>query len=82
MIFSLGIDVILGGRQFVSSTINTYEFTQVSAARVPNCHKLLLFSDDAIVLDTFARLVAAALKAHHVAIAVVTKSRQRVSFED
>jgi CheY-like chemotaxis protein len=70
------IEAILDGKPFVSSTIATYEFTQVSAARVPNCHKLLLFSDDTIFLSTFARLVAAALKAHNLAIAVVTKSHQ------
>jgi DNA-binding NarL/FixJ family response regulator len=67
---------VLEGKRFVSSTLRSHKFTDISAANAPHRHELLFFSDDAVLLDRFTRFVAAALKGDNAAIAVVTKSHR------
>jgi len=68
------VDAALRGKQFVSSSIKG--FTDTSGAKAPHRHELLMFSDDTVLLDSFTRFIATALKADNAAIALVTKSHQ------
>jgi DNA-binding NarL/FixJ family response regulator len=68
------VDGALRGRQFVSSSIKG--FTNTSREKAPHRHELLMFFDDTVLLDSFTRFIAAALKADNAAIALVTKSHQ------
>jgi DNA-binding NarL/FixJ family response regulator len=69
-------DAALRGRQFVSSSIKGYESTDTAGEKAPHRHELLMFSDDTVLLNSFTRFIAAALKADNAAIALVTKSHQ------
>jgi CheY-like chemotaxis protein len=68
------VDAVLRGKQFVSSSLKGYEFTDTSREKAPHCHEVQFYSDDAIFLDAFARFIAVALKAGDAAIVVATKS--------
>jgi DNA-binding NarL/FixJ family response regulator len=68
------VDAALRGKQFVSSSIKGFTYTSVEKA--PHRHELLMFSDDTVLLYSFTRFIAAALKADNAAIALVTKSHQ------
>jgi CheY-like chemotaxis protein len=70
------VDAVLLGKQFVSSSLKGYGFTDTSVERVPYRHEVLFYSDDTVLLDSFARFIAAALNAGNAAIALVTKSHQ------
>ena len=70
----LAVDAVLRGKQFVSSSLKG--FTHTSGEKAPHRHELLMFSDDTVLLDSFTRFIAAALKAENAAIALVTKSHQ------
>jgi len=70
----LAVDAVLRGKQFVSSSIKG--LTDTSGEKAPHRHELLMFSDDTVLLDSFTRFIAAALKADNAAIALVTKSHQ------
>jgi len=65
-------DAVLRGRQFVSSSLEGYEFTDSSGEKAPHRHEVQFYSDDAVLLDTFARFIAVALKAGDAAIVVAT----------
>jgi DNA-binding NarL/FixJ family response regulator len=65
-------DAALRGRQFVSSSIKGFESTDTSGKKAP--HRVLFYSDDAVLLDSFTRFIAAGLKAGNAAIVVVTKA--------
>jgi DNA-binding NarL/FixJ family response regulator len=67
------IDAVLGGRRFVSSDVALTELTDAPA---PRRHEILFCSDDAAVVDGFARFVAAALNAADAAIVLVTESHR------
>jgi DNA-binding NarL/FixJ family response regulator len=69
----LGIDTVLGGRQFVSSGV---ALSQRTEARDPHRHEMLFCSDDAAVVGGLARFIAAALNAADAAIVVVTESHR------
>jgi hypothetical protein len=69
-------DAALRGRQFVSSSIKGFEATYNAGEKAPHRHELLMFSDDTVLLDSFTRFIAGALKADNAAIALVTKSHQ------
>jgi len=69
-------DAVLRGRQFVSSSLEGYEFTDSSGEKAPHRHEVQFYSDDAVLLDTFARFIAVALKAGDAAIVVVTESHR------
>ena len=67
---------VLRGKQFVSSSIKGFESTDTAGEKAPHPHELLMFSNDTVLLDSFTRFIAAALKADNAAIALVTKSHQ------
>ena len=69
-------DAALRGRQFVSSSIKGFESTDTGGVKAPHRHELMMFSDDTVLLDSFTRFIAPALKADNAAIALVTKSHQ------
>jgi CheY-like chemotaxis protein len=68
------IDAVLRGEQFVSSSIKGYEFTDTAGEKLPHRHEVQFYSDDALLLDTYARFIAAALKSGRAAIAVISQS--------
>ena len=70
------VDAVLRGRQFVSSSLKGYEFTDTSREKAPHRHEVLFYSDDAVLLDKLTRFVAAALKAGNAAIVLATKSHR------
>jgi CheY-like chemotaxis protein len=70
------VDAVLRGKQFVSSSLKSYGFTDTSGERVPHRHEVLFYSDDTVFLDSFTRFIAAALNAGNAAIVLVTKSHQ------
>jgi DNA-binding NarL/FixJ family response regulator len=70
------IDAVLRGEQFVSSTLRVYKLTDTPGQKAPHCHEVLFYSDDAVFLDSFARFIAAALKAGDVAVVVATESHR------
>ena len=70
------IEAVLRGKQFVSSSLKGYEFIDTSGEKAPHRHEVLFYSDDAVLLDSFTRFIAAALNAGNAAIVLVTKSHQ------
>jgi DNA-binding NarL/FixJ family response regulator len=71
----LAVDAVLRGKQFVSSSLKDYESTYASGERTPR-HEVLFYSDDTVFLDSFARFIAAALKAGDAAIVVATEAHR------
>ena len=67
------IDAVLAGQRFVSRSV---AFTEPVAAPHLRRHEILFCSDDAAVVDGFARYVAAALNASDAAIVLATKSHR------
>jgi CheY-like chemotaxis protein len=67
------MDAVLRGEQFVSSGLKGREFTDTSVEKAAHCHEVQFYSDDALLLDTFARFIAAALKSGRAAIVVITE---------
>ena len=68
------MDAVLRGEQFVSSSIKGYEFTDTAGEKLPHRHEVQFYSDDALLLDTYARFIAVALKSGRAAIAVISQS--------
>jgi DNA-binding NarL/FixJ family response regulator len=68
------VDAVLGGRQFVSSSIKG--FTDTSGEKAPHRHEVLFYSDDAVLLDSVTRFIVAALQAGNAAIVLATKSHR------
>ena len=68
------IDAVLRGKQFVSSSLKGYEFTDALAEKAAHSHEVLFYSDDAVLLHGVTRFIAAALKAGYGAIVLATKS--------
>jgi len=68
------IDAVLRGKQFVSSSLKGYEFTDALAEKAAHSHEVLFYSDDAVLLHGVTRFIAAALKAGDGAIVLATKS--------
>jgi DNA-binding NarL/FixJ family response regulator len=64
------IDAALQSKQFVSSTVKGYEFTDKVTPR----HEVQFYSNDMILLESFARFITAALKIGNPAIVMATKS--------
>ena len=74
--FLPAIDAVLRGKQFVSSSLKGYEFTDTPAEKAPHRHEVLFYSDDTVLLDRFSRFIAAALEAGNAAIVLATKSHR------
>ncbi len=70
------VDAVLRGKQFVSSSLKGYEFTDTSANSAAHHHEVQFYSDDAHLLDTFADFIAVALKSGRAAIVVITESHR------
>jgi DNA-binding NarL/FixJ family response regulator len=71
----LAVDAVLRGRHFISSSLKGDELTDASAEKAAHVHEVQFYSDDALLLDSFARFIAVALKSGRAAIAVITESR-------
>ena len=67
------IDAVLAGQRFVSRSVASAEQTDAPA---PRRHEMLFCSDDAAIVDGFARYVAGALNAADAAIVLVTESHR------
>jgi DNA-binding NarL/FixJ family response regulator len=70
------IDVVLQGMQFVSSSMEGHKYSGFLSAKAPHRHEILFYSNDTVLLDSFTRFMAAALKVDNTAIALVTKSHE------
>jgi DNA-binding NarL/FixJ family response regulator len=71
------IQAALRGERFVSSGIEDNKLTDAPGGKAARRHELLFCSDDALLLDSFTRSIAAALKADNAAIALVAKPHQQ-----
>ena len=69
-------DAALRGRQFVSSSLEGYEFTDSSGEKAPHRHEVLFYSDDTVLLEGVTSFIAAALKAGNAAIVVATQAHR------
>jgi DcmR-like sensory protein len=69
------VDAVLGGMQFFSSSVKGHQFSDTSAEKAAHRHEVQFYSDEALLLDTFARFIAVALKSGRAAIVVITESR-------
>jgi DNA-binding NarL/FixJ family response regulator len=67
------VDAVLRGRQYVSSGVKEYEFSWGTDAQAPHRHEILFCSDEAVLLDIFARVVEAAVNTGNAAIVLVTE---------
>ena len=72
----LAVDAVLRGKQFVSSSLKGHEFTGASAEKAARRHEVLFYSDEALLLDAFARFIAVALESGCAAIVVITESHR------
>jgi DNA-binding NarL/FixJ family response regulator len=70
------IEGVLRGKQFVSSSLKGYEFTDAAGEKNSHRHEVQFYSDDAFLLDTFARFIAVAVKSGRAAIVVLTESHR------
>jgi DNA-binding NarL/FixJ family response regulator len=55
------VDAVLGGMQFFSSSVKGHQFTD-TPEKAAHRHEVQFYSDEALLLDTFARFIAVALK--------------------
>ena len=67
------MDAVLRGKQFVSSSLRNHQFTDTSVRKAAHPHEVQFYSDDALLLDTFARFIAVALKSGLAAIVIITE---------
>jgi len=80
------IETVLRGKQFVGSDLER-DFNKSVAGRVsPFRHAMLIYSDEAVLIDSFAHFIADALRAGNPAIVIATNShlnglRQSLSAE-
>jgi DNA-binding NarL/FixJ family response regulator len=72
----LAVDAALRRKQFVSSSLKGFEFTDTAREKAPHHHEVQFYSDDAVLLDAFARFIAVALKAGDAAIVVITEAHR------
>jgi len=65
------IEAVLKGEQFVSRDLGLNERVEA-----PQSHKVQFYSDDSVLLESFARFIAMAFEAHSSAIVLATKSHR------
>lgn len=70
----LAVDAVLRGKQFVSNSVEGYEFSDAQREKTLHCHEVQFYSNDEVFLDSFARFIAVAIKAGEAAIVVATES--------
>jgi DNA-binding NarL/FixJ family response regulator len=68
------IQTVLGGKQFVGSGLEYESGESTTIPALPGHHEMLIYSDDAALVGSFTRFIAAALAAGNPAIVVATKS--------
>jgi DNA-binding NarL/FixJ family response regulator len=68
------IEAVLDGKRFVSSSLKGWESKESAPDPTPQPHEILIYSDEVVLLESFTRFVAAALKAESSAIVIATKS--------
>jgi len=66
------VEAVLLGKRFVGSGVKADEFSEGADAQAPYRHQIFFCSDDAVLLETFTRVVTAALNAGNAAIIVAT----------
>jgi DNA-binding NarL/FixJ family response regulator len=72
------MDAVLRGKQFVSSSLKDYLFTDTSAENAPYSHEVLFYSEDTVLLDRVTHFISVALKAGDAAIVIATKSHRDI----
>jgi DNA-binding NarL/FixJ family response regulator len=70
------VEAVLGGKHIFSSSVKGHQFTYTSAEKTAHRHEVQFYSDDALLLDTFARFIAVALNSGRAAIVVITESHR------
>jgi DNA-binding NarL/FixJ family response regulator len=70
------VNAVLRGKQFLSSSLRGYKFTERPGEKTPHRHDILFCSDDGVLLDSFTHIVAAALKTGNAAIVLATESHR------
>ena len=75
------MDAVLQGKQFVSSGLKDYQFTDTSVRRAAHRHDVLFYSDDTVLLDSVTRFIGDSLRAGNAAIVLATKSHQDSLFQ-
>src|SRR4029077_19852425 len=68
------LDAVIEGKQFVSSDLQGWESDEDAVVRDPHRHEVQFYSDDEVLLESFTRFIAAALRAGHGAIVLATKA--------
>src|SRR4029077_12629929 len=74
--FLPAIEAVLRGQQFVSSSFRVSEFTESAGEKATHRHEVQFYSDDTVLLDSFTRFIASALKSGRTAIAIITESHR------
>jgi DNA-binding NarL/FixJ family response regulator len=69
------VEAVFQGERFVSSSLKGYEFTDTPAEKPAHHHEVQFYSDDALILDSFAHFIAVALKSGRAVIVVIAESR-------
>jgi hypothetical protein len=70
------VEAVLQAKQFVSSGLKYYEFAESPDAQAPYRHEIFFCSDDKALLDSFTRVIAAALNTGNAAIVLATESHR------
>jgi len=70
------IDAVLRGKQFVSTMLRGYKFTDIPRQKTVHRHEVQFYSEDAIFQNSFTDFIGAALKAGDVAIVLATESHR------
>jgi DNA-binding NarL/FixJ family response regulator len=68
------VDTVLRGRQFVGSGLKGCEYSERKDAHSTFRHEVQFYSDEAVILESFTRFIAGALKAGNPALVLVTRS--------
>jgi DNA-binding NarL/FixJ family response regulator len=81
------IESVLEGKQFVSSAAKRGKPRESRNTRAPRLHEILVYSDEAVLLESFTQFIGVALRAGNPAIVVTTELRresilQRLKNED
>jgi hypothetical protein len=70
------VDAVLRRMQFVSGSLKGYESTDTSVEKNPDCHEVLFYSADTVLLDRVTRFIATALEGDNAAIVFATKQHR------
>ena len=72
------IETVLRGERFVGSGLDDYPSKGAAAQNPPSRHEMLIYSDEAVLLESLTRFIATALSADNPAIVLATKSHREV----